>query len=217
MANEHNPVVCPTITVETNDPHHYRSQIDAVSKFATRIHIDLMDGVFAPTRSINLVQVWWPDGMEADLHLMLQKPSEHLETLVSLRPSLVIFHVESDGDIAACMKHLKRFGIKAGVGFLQHSEPARFVEMIEEADHVMLFGGSLGHFGGSADLKILEKIESILKINPHVEIGWDGGINADNIGQMRDAGVSVFDVGGYIQRSDSPKKSFQTLQSIIGV
>ncbi len=52
-------VICPTVTAY--DPHEYREQMERVEPFAKRIHIDLMDGHFAPTKSPGLKHVWWPD------------------------------------------------------------------------------------------------------------------------------------------------------------
>src|ERR1700753_2375748 len=66
-----NPVaICPTITAFGT--HDYRAQMEMLEPFAERIHIDLMDGVFAPHISPGLDQIWWPDSITADLHLMYQ-------------------------------------------------------------------------------------------------------------------------------------------------
>jgi ribulose-phosphate 3-epimerase len=204
-------VVCPTVTVETNDPHHFREQMERVAAFASRVHIDLMDGEFAKTRSINPIQVWWPETIEADIHLMFRRPSEHLETLVSLNPSLVIFHAESEGDVVACMTHLKRFGIKVGIALLQYTSVVSAKEMIEHADHVLIFAGKLGSFGGEVDYSLLDKVEEVKAYNPQAEIGWDGGVNDKNSQKLAMAGIDVLDVGGFIQRSDAPAKAFRQL------
>ena len=61
-------VICPTVTAA--EPHEYREQIERIAPFAHRIHIDLADGVFTPNKLIDLMQVWWPVGMVADIHRM---------------------------------------------------------------------------------------------------------------------------------------------------
>lgn len=215
MASASSVTICPTVTVIDGDPHHYREQIEKVSAFSSRVHIDLMDGDLAPTKSINPIQVWWPEGIEADIHLMYRKPLEHLETLVSLQPSLVVFHAEAEGDVAACMAHLKRFGIKAGVALLPHTEVKSVLEMVETADHVLIFAGNLGHFGGQADMTLTRKVVDIKAANPNAEIAWDGGINADNAATLAQAGIDVLDVGGFIQRSDAPKQAYASLVSAV--
>ena len=208
-------IICPTVTVETNDPHAFRTQLERVSEFASRIHIDLMDGKFAPTKSVNPIQVWWPETVEVDIHLMHVRPAEHLETLVSLHPRMVILHAESEGDIGAVMAHLQRFGIKVGIAFLQHTSIDTHQELVSQADHVLIFGGNLGHFGGTADLSLLSKVAEIKTLNPTAEIGWDGGIHEGNIKELIQGGIDVLDVGGFIQRSERPRQAFQKLESYL--
>lgn len=205
-------VVCPSVTPSTPDPHVYREQIDRIS-FARRIQIDLMDGVFAPNKNLNPIQVWWPDNVLADIHLMYQKPSEHLETLISLKPHLIILHVESDGNVEDYLRHIKKFGIKAGVALLADTSVTEAHGCIEAADHVLLFAGKLGSFGGVADLAVTEKIAAVRAIRPDIEIGWDGGVNDENIKLLHEAGVDVCSVGGFIQRSEDPEAAYNKLVS----
>lgn len=205
-------LICPSVTPSTADPHVFREQIERVA-FAKRIQIDLMDGQFAPNKNSNPIQVWWPDGVLSDIHLMYAQPAEHLETLISLKPHLIILHVESEGNIEDYLRHIKRFGIKAGVALLADTPVEQAHGCIEVADHVMLFSGKLGFFGGSADLRLLKNVPLIRAINPEVEIGWDGGANADNVVALMQGGVDVINVGGAIQRSNDPQRSYRELQA----
>lgn len=208
-------VICPSVTPSSPDPHVYREQLERVV-FAGRIQIDLMDGEFAPNKNLNPIQVWWPDGVVADIHLMYKRPSEHLETLISLKPHLIILHIESDGNIEEYIRHIKKFGIKAGVALLADTSIAEAHGCIEIADHVMLFAGKLGSFGGVADLDVLKKIPEIRAIRPDAEIGWDGGISDANIASLVQAGVQVCNVGGFIQRSDNPERAYSKLAALLG-
>src|SRR5690606_44954 len=87
------PVICPTVTAF--EPHEYRAQMERAAGLAKRIHIDLMDGEFAPSVSPPLAQVWWPHGIKADIHLMYQRPMEQLNQLIKLKPHMVIVHNEA--------------------------------------------------------------------------------------------------------------------------
>lgn len=205
------------VTPQTTDPHEYREQIERVAAFAPRLHLDFMDGAFAPVRSLNVAQAWWPKGVTTDIHLMYQKPRQYLETLIGLQPSMVILHAEAEGDTAAQLEYLKKCGIRAGVALLQSSQPGDHQKMIEVADHVLIFSGDLGHFGGTAALDLLNKVSLIKAINPAVELGWDGGANAENIQQLAQAGIDVINVGGAIQRAADPAQMYDTMiKSISG-
>lgn len=206
-------LICPTVLA--SEPHAYREQLERVAPIASRLQIDFMDGEFAPSRSISLAQAWWPDTTVADIHLMYQRPLEHIETLVSLHPSMVIIHAEADGDLAGMMEHLQGLGIKAGVALLQDTSVESVKNLIEIADHVLVFAGKLGSFGGEADLVLLAKVDEIHAIKPGVEIGWDGGANETNVAQLSTGGIDVINVGGAIQRAVDPIEAYQHLQSLI--
>src|SRR4051794_8772412 len=85
--------ICPTITAF--DEYEYNEQMRRIKPFTERVHIDLMDGVFAETKSPDLHHVWWPHELIADIHLMYQEPMEFLEKLIHLQPNMVIIHNEA--------------------------------------------------------------------------------------------------------------------------
>ena len=201
--------ICPTVLAA--NPHLYREQIERLQPFAERVQIDLMDGEFAPTASIKPIQVWWPEGWIVDIHLMFQRPLEHLETLISLHPHMIILHAEADGDLLAMLRHIQKLGFKAGVALLKETPVSVARELIEIADHVLLFSGELGKFGGTADMAVLAKVEEVRAIHPGIEIGWDGGVSLDNVRQLRDGGIEVLNVGGAIAKADNPAEVYATL------
>jgi ribulose-phosphate 3-epimerase len=49
---------------------------------------------------------------------------------------------------------------------------------------------------------------------PDLEVGWDGGINDQNVAELINGGVDVLNVGGYIQRAEDPARAFAALQRI---
>jgi len=197
---------------QTPDPHEFREAMEQASSIASRVQVDLMDGVFAPNKNTNPIQCWWPEDIEADIHFMYQKPLTDLTTLISLKPHMIILHAESDGNILDAITHIAKFGIKTGVALLIDTQPEAYVDLISVADHVLLFGGTLGE-SGQAELSVLDKIEKITQVNPTIEIGWDGGATLENVRQIADAGVEVINVGGAIRGTDDPLKSYQQLMN----
>lgn len=206
-------IICPALLA--GDPHEYREQVERIAPFAQRVQVDLMDGEFAPTRSINPIQAWWPEGVLADIHLMFEDPVSQIETLVSLKPNLIIIHAEAAGDLLGMVEHLQKLHIKTGVALLKETTPADAHALIQAVQHVLLFSGDLGRYGGQADLKVLQKVPEIKKINPAVEIGWDGGANETNVAAIARAGVDVISVGGAIQHAADPAKMYEQLVKLV--
>jgi len=208
--------ICPTIDAE--DVETYRKQVERVVSFTHRVHIDLGDGSFTPNTLVPIDQVWWPGGVRADLHVMYKHPFEHLNSLIALGPQLIIVHAEADGDFMGFVKQVHQHGIEAGVALLQQTPVDTILPALEHIDHVLVFSGNLGHQGGStADLKLLEKVKVIKQVRPNIEVGWDGGVNEQNIGQLVAAGVEVVNVGGYLQHADHPEKAYEILKGALDV
>ncbi len=206
-------VVAPTVTAESADD--YKLQIERIHTFADRVHIDITDGEFAPTFTVGEAQIWWPQDWTVDIHAMVARPADHVEALISLKPNMIIFHVETDEDIVPILKQVKKFDIKAGIALLKSTVPSTVAAAIEVADHVMIFSGDLGRQGGTASLMQLEKVRLIKAIRQDVEIGWDGGVTVENAFGLSQGGVDVLNVGSTIASSDDPKNTYATLVSEI--
>ncbi len=202
--------ICPTIDAE--DLGTYRQQMERVANFARRVHIDLGDGDFTPNQLVPISDVWWPGGMRADLHVMYKRPFDHVEALIALGPQLIIVQAEAEGDFTAFADTVHQHGIEIGLALL-HDTPAETIKpALAQTDHVLIFSGNLGHQGGSqADLSLLEKVKVLKAAKPSLEIGWDGGVNDQNIRQLKDGGVEVMNVGGFIQHAKNSAQAYDSL------
>ncbi len=207
------PVICPTVTAF--DPHEYRTQVERLTPFAKRIHVDLMDGEFAPTRSPDLAKIWLPLGLNTDIHLMYQRPMDYLDTLIRLKPNLVVIHNEAEVHHMDFAARLHAENIKAGLAILSDTPVEYAYQIMHSFDHVLVFSGHLGYHGGQADLGLLDKVRAIREHHPDAEIGWDGGINDQNIIRLAEAGVDVLNVGGFIQKADDPAARYETLKRLL--
>ncbi|MBI3494778.1 hypothetical protein HY004_02240 [Candidatus Saccharibacteria bacterium] len=202
-------VVVPAITeqsVEDINAEWLRMQ-----PFASRVHLDLMDGQFAPGEPIPLGNLSWAEGWEVDMHLMYKQPMEQLEAITSLdpKPSLVVFHAEAEGDLLAFAKGLQDAGIKAGVALMRSTVPSDKADLIQAVDHVLIFSGDLGKHGGKANMLQLEKVRLIHAIKDEVEIGWDGGANVDNSYTLALGGIDVINVGHALADVDDPAEVYR--------
>ena len=207
-------VICPTVTAF--DPHEYRKQMERLQPFAKRVHIDLMDGEFAPTKSPGLDKVWWPEEFTADIHLMYRRPMDEMDQLLKLKPNLVVIHAEAEVHYIDFAAKLHQAGIKAGLAILRNTPVESGVNIMRTFDHALVFSGDLGRHGGQADLSLLDKVRAIREHYPEIETSWDGGITDQNARQLVETGVDVLNVGGFIQKSDDPSAAYAKLESVIG-
>lgn len=201
--------VVPTILCETAED--YKLTIERLNPFAKRVHIDLTDGEFAPTFTVGVNQLWWPQEWEVDIHAMVAHPSQYVDAFIQMKPKTVIFHAEAAEDLMPTIQRLKAVGIGAGVALLKPTVPSTVRDYIENADHVLVFSGDLGHYGGSASLMQLEKVRLIRNIHPSVEVGWDGGANLENAFSLVQGGIDVINCGSAINKADDPADAYKQL------
>lgn len=200
-------IICPTVLAQTADDYH--EQLQAVTAFANRIQIDLGDGEFT-SQTIGIGDISWPATAAADIHLMYRDPLAVLPKLAELHPSLVIIHAEA-ATAREAIQFLNDHNIRAGVALLQPTNVKDVSALIRLCNHVLIFSGSLGSFGGRVDFSLLKKAQQIRSITPDIEIGWDGGVNVDNVRKLADGGIDVLNVGGAIQKANHPENAYRDL------
>jgi|TARA_B100001245_G_C22893407_1_gene430617 ribulose-phosphate 3-epimerase len=201
--------IVPTVLATT--PDEYKASLERVHTFVTRVHLDFSDGTLAPTSTIPVNQLWWPQEWMADIHVMAADPAAYVDLLISMKPHMIIFHAETQSDLLPVMQKVRAGGIMAGLSLMRSTVPADVSALIEAADHVMIFSGELGKYGGTASMMQLEKVRLIKRINNGVEIGWDGGVTAENAFSLSQGGVDVLYVGGAIQKAADPETAFNTM------
>ena len=71
------------------------------------------------------------------------------------------------------------------------------------------------HFGGEANLALLEKAKPLKTLKPTLEIGWDGGAHDQNARALADGGVDVINCGGYLH-GDDPVGAYRRILEALG-
>ena len=195
----------------TDNKQDYRTQIERINVFTRRVQIDISDGSLTPAQTLDITNIWWPKNWDADLHIMSKYPSNLLDTILKLNPSLCILHAEAEEDLLPTFQALKDAGIKTGVAILPSTFPGNIKPYIDAADHALIFAGQLGVQGAPADLMQMEKIPLVRNMKPEIEIGWDGGANITNVRALAHADLDVINVGAAIASAPNPAEAFQTL------
>jgi ribulose-phosphate 3-epimerase len=163
------------------------------------IHVDVMDGHFVPNITMG------PFIVEAckrvtklplDVHLMIEKPEEYIEAFAKAGASGLTVHVETCPHLDRTMQDIKSLGCKAGV-VLNPETPVSEVEpVLHLADLVLILSVHPGFSGGKFVPESVAKVADIRKkLNALGSSAWlevDGGINAETLPRMKDAGATAF-------------------------
>jgi len=174
----------------------------AESAGADWLHVDVMDGRFVPNITMGqfIVEACRRvTKLPLDVHLMIEKPEDHLETFAKAGASGLTVHVETCPHLYRTLQFIKSLGCRAGVVL----NPGTAVEAIEPvlglADLVLVMSVSPG-FGGQSFIP--ETIGRVARIRKELDAlgssAWlevDGGVSAENVSQLKEAGTTVFVAG----------------------
>ncbi len=163
------------------------------------LHVDVMDGHFVPNITMGpfLVETFKrATRLPLDVHLMIEQPERYLEAFAKAGASHLIVHVETCPHIHRTLQHIKSLGCRAGVT-LNPGTPVSAIEpVLHLADLVLVMSVNPG-FSGQAFLpETVEKVAQLrkklneLKSPAYLEV--DGGITAETLPKMKDAGANVF-------------------------
>ena len=200
----------PTILVDNRE--NFDIYLKTYTTFADEIQIDICDGFFVPTKTISLSEIpILPEHISFDFHMMVTKPSDYLTEILRIKPSLCIFHAECNENLLPIFQQLKSSGIKTGVAILKETFPGKIKPYLDVVDHILVFAGKLGQQGGEADMLQTEKIPIIKNINSTLEIGWDGGVNMQNIRALAHNEVDIINVGSALSQSQNPSETYKSL------
>ena len=169
------------------------------------IHVDVMDGHFVPNISFGAVvmkSLLGKTAMPFDVHLMIENPDQYLEDFATDNTEIITVHAEACPHLHRTVQHIKSLGIKAGVSLNPATPLSALDWVIEEIDVVLLMSVNPG-FGGQKFIpSCMDKIKALKELkekrNPKLEIAIDGGITAENIKEITDAGVELVVAGSVV-------------------
>lgn len=183
------------------------------------VHVDVMDGHFVPNLTIGPVvvsAVAKAATKPLDVHLMVENNTFFVDLFAPLKPGYITFHMEEEKNPHRLVQYIREQGIKPGVVLNPHT-PAEAVEyLLQDLDMVLIMSVNPG-FGGQKFIpNVVEKIKRLKalrdRINPECLIEIDGGVTADNIEMLRDAGVDVCVAGSYVFKHDSYETAINNLK-----
>ena len=175
------------------------------------IHFDVMDNHYVPNLTFGpmICQALKPHSRTAagvavpiDVHLMVSPVDALAAAFADAGADLVSFHPDASTHVHRSIQALKAKGVKAGLVF-NPAEPLDVLDwVIEDIDLVLIMSVNPGFGGQSFIDSALRKIEDVRQridaCGKDIRLEVDGGIKADNIRRVADAGADTFVAGSAI-------------------
>lgn len=200
----------PAILV--HDLATYRARLSVVKQLTNRFQLDVIDGEYADNKTIGLDEIQPLGGeLRMDLHLMVVDPMKYAELAVRLRPYLTIFQLEGGGDIEGAIAKLKKTDLKVGLAINPDTDVEALKPFAQNLTQVLLLSVKAGFSGQEFQPKVLKKVADIRAHLPFVEIGIDGGVNAQNLKQITESDIDIAYVNSALFEADDPLSRYSEL------
>ena len=178
---------------------------------AEYIHLDVMDGQFVPNISFGapvISAVRKCSSAVFDVHLMIVDPQRYIDDFISAGADMITIHYESCQDPLSVLKYIREKGKLAAVAIKPQTDVSVIYPLLDYVDMVLIMTVEPG-FGGQK--LIPETVEKVKILRNYMttkgystDIQVDGGVTAENLPTVIEAGANVIVAGSAIFRAADP-------------
>lgn len=133
------------------------------------------------------------------MHLMIVNPIKHVERFAGIGADGITVHAEACDDLEATIDEIRRCGAKAAVALGPDTDIDVVLPFLDKLSMVLVMTVYPGYGGQKIVTRTFSKIAKLRSIiderNLSVDIEVDGGVNLQNIEEIKQAGANVFVAG----------------------
>jgi ribulose-phosphate 3-epimerase len=213
--------VAPSIL--SSDFSRLGAQIEEVMAAGARIiHVDVMDGHFVPPITIGpLVAGSISDqvhqaGGAIDVHLMIERPDDHIEEFAKAGADSITFHAEATPHINRTLNAIRELGCLAGLAINPGTPVGAVGESVHVADVFLCMTVNPGWGGQPFITDSPDKVRRLDSIVGEGIIEVDGGIDPGTAGSVADAGAGLFVAGSAVFGAEDPAAGYTAIVEAAG-
>jgi len=170
------------------------------------VHFDVMDNHYVPNLTMGpaVLKALRNSGITApiDVHLMVKPVDRIIPDFAEAGATYITFHPEASEHVDRSLQLIKSHGCKAGLVFNPATSLSYLEYVMDKLDVILLMSVNPGFGGQSFIPGTLDKLRQVRKIidasGYDIRLEVDGGVKAENIGEIAAAGADMFVAGSAI-------------------
>lgn len=185
------------------------------------LHVDVMDGHFVPNLSMGpdvARAVAQATALPVEVHLMVEEPERHLESFLAAKPKAISVHAESSYHLHLLVQRIQAAGCQAGIALNPATPWESLLPLLADLDYVLIMTVNPGFGGQPFIASMLPKIASLrqylVAAGLDVPIWVDGGVNLNNVAELREAGASILVTGSAFFRAADQKEFISQMKGL---
>ena len=189
---------------------------------ARLIHVDVMDGHFVPPITIgplvagSIADQVHEAGGALDVHLMIERPADHIAEFARAGADCITFHLEADAHAHRTLGAIREAGCLAGLALNPGTPAESVVELTESADVILCMSVNPG-WGGQAFIGASpSKVSRLRRLAPAGTIEVDGGVDELTVGSVAEAGATLFVAGSAVFGDAEPAEAYRRIAAAAG-
>jgi ribulose-phosphate 3-epimerase len=194
------------------------AQVDEVMAAGARlIHIDVMDGHFVPPITIgpliagSIADQVHAGGGALDVHLMIERPADQVSEFARAGADCISFHFETDAHAHRTLGAIREAGCLAGLALNPGTPAESITELTGSADLILCMSVNPGWGGQPFIAASPDKVSRLRGLAPAVVIEVDGGVDAETVGGVAEAGASLFVAGSAVFGDPEPAEAYRRI------
>ncbi|MGH2957921.1 MAG: ribulose-phosphate 3-epimerase, partial [Solirubrobacterales bacterium] len=187
--------VAPSIL--SSDFSRLGAQVEEVMAAGARlIHVDVMDGHFVPPITIgplvagSIADQVHDAGGAIDVHLMIERPEDHIEEFARAGADCITFHAEATPHANRTLNAIRELGCLAGLALNPGTPVEAATELVGHADVFLCMTVNPGWGGQSFIESSPDKVARLRRTVGETTIEVDGGIEPETAAGVAAAGAS---------------------------
>ena len=187
-------------------------------------HIDVMDGKFVKDNTFDKMRTYSEQiksisNIPLDVHLMVEDVKKYIEEFLPVFPCFITIHKEvfdSYEELFDIINFIKEHNVKVGVSIKPKTNIEELYPILDKVHLVLIMTVEPGKGGQKLIPETIDKIRKLCKYREENNLDFyieaDGGINLENIKELKNVGADIAVCGTAIINSNNYMETIDKLK-----